>query len=96
MSKTKQKNKSELEVLRGENRKLRSENKKLRREIKDLQKRAHFYEEVVDEVVKDAEVKTICKNCGKGQILSYDLGRLRLDKCSICDFEKKTKKGLNE
>ena len=96
MSKTAKKNRSEVEVLRGENRKLRSENKKLLRQLKDLQKKSHFYEEVMDEVVHDVDVKNTCRSCGKGEILSYDLGRLRLDKCTLCDFEKRTKKELNE
>ena len=53
MAKTKSKSRTEVEVLRGENRKLRSENKKLLREIKDLSKRSHFYEEVIDDVATD-------------------------------------------
>ena len=96
MAKTKSKSRTEVEVLRGENRKLRSENKKLLREIKDLSKRSHFYEEVIDDVATDIELKSSCENCGKGDLVSMDLGLIKLIRCNLCDFEKKIKKGLNE
>lgn len=96
MAKTAKKSRSELEVLRGENRKLKSENKHLRRENKALQRRSHFFEEIVDEVVEEVDVKNVCRNCGKGQLLEYDVGYISLIKCNTCDYEKKTKKGLND
>jgi hypothetical protein len=96
VSKTAKKSRSELEELRGENRKLRSENKKLLREIKNLSKRSHFYEEVIDDVTTDIELKDACDNCGKGDLISMDLGLIKLIRCNLCDFEKKVKKGINE
>lgn len=96
MSKTKQKNKSEVEVLRGENRRLKSENRNLRKRVKELEKKSHFYEEIVDEVVEDVKFRNTCRNCGKGEVLSYDMGLIRLNKCNLCDYEKKIKKSLNE
>ena len=91
MGKTRGKSRSELEELRGEIRKLRSENRKLKREVKDFSKRAHFYEEVVDEVAEDIEKKRGCKECGKGYLQEIDLKYLVLTKCDTCDFQRKRK-----
>ena len=91
MSKTRQKNSSELEVLRGENRKLRSENKQLRRRVREIDKKAHFYENVLDDVVEEVELKNLCPSCKKGILQEFDFTHVVVTKCGQCDFQKKRK-----
>lgn len=89
MSKTKSKNHSELEHLRGLIKHLKSENRQLRRRLKEIDKKVHFFEDVVDEIVEEVDVKNACKACGKGTILEYDLKYVILEKCNLCDYQNK-------
>ena len=91
MSKTKNKTHTETEHLKGEVRKYKSLVRQLRKKIRELERQAHFYEDVVDEVVKDVQVKKVCDSCGKGTLNEIDLIHVILTKCDVCDF-KRTRK----
>lgn len=87
MSKSKNKNRNEVEYLRGKIRKLESQ-------LKYYRQREHFFdapvEEIVDEVHKvDADQ---CPSCRKGVVVAYDFIYATLYKCSNCEFEKRIKK----
>lgn len=92
MGKVRNKNRSEVEFLRGENKKLRAENIRLRRENKHHERRTHFYEDVIEDVAEDLTVTEGCKACGKGQILIIDLGTREIHTCDICQDKKVIKK----
>jgi ribosomal protein L44E len=73
VSKTKNKEHSEVEYLKGQIRKLESENRQLKRRIKALDRRAHFYEDLVDDSVEDIQIKDKCPACKKGTRTILDL-----------------------
>ena len=93
MGKTKNKSHSEVEHLRGENKKLRSEVRQLQKLVKSLQKMEHMYEDnkdVPDEPVLLA-TKIMCDSCGKGHMEEmYLLDRL-YGTCNVCDHRKRLK-----
>jgi hypothetical protein len=91
LSKTKLKGKSELEHLRGQNKKLTSENKQLRKRLKAIVNKSHFYEHIADEVIEDIDVKESCEFCGKGELYEIDLKFLKIKKCNVCDFSERIK-----
>lgn len=93
MSKTKQKERSEVEYLRGEIRRLKSENRNLRKRIKDVQKREHLYEisseELYDSDVETGPIAPRCPKCNALDLVYIDLGRYTLEKCNSCEYRKK-------
>ena len=91
MGKLKIRQHSESEHYRGEIKKIEIENRKLRRRLKDLEKRAHFYEEVVDEVADDIELKNTCPSCKKGILQEIDLKHILISKCQSCGYQTKKK-----
>lgn len=91
MSKSRQKSHSETEHLRGEIKRLKSENRNLRKRVKELDKRAHFYEEIADEIIEDVKPKDTCKHCGKGVLSEIDLVHVILTKCDVCDYQRRRK-----
>ncbi len=92
MAKTKNKSHSELEHLRGENKRLRSENRQLRREVNQLKKEAHFYEHIVEEEVEDVKIKrNNCPECGKGVLQELDLTHVIITRCDTCGYKKSRK-----
>lgn len=91
MSKTKSKNHNELEYQKGIVRKLKSENRQLKKRLKELDKRAHFYEELVDEAVDEVEIKNSCPECNKGILQEHDFVHIIITKCNNCDYQKKRK-----
>lgn len=98
MSKTRQKERSEIELLKGRIRKLESENRAYRRENKSLKKKAHFHETTVEELaelrsIEEHEETQSCPQCGKGKVSSLDFVHLILETCDSCDYRKRTKKG---
>lgn len=91
MGKTKNKTHSEVEYLRGENKRLRSENRQLQKLVKSLQKHEHMYESIPDEP-EELEVKLIqCGECAKGHFNEMEI----LDKvygvCNVCGHRKRLK-----
>jgi len=91
MSKTKQQNRSETEHLRGLVKKLKSENRQLKKRVRALDKKAHFYEEVVDEVAKEVSMSNACPECPTGNLKEHDFVHIILTKCNHCEYEKKRK-----
>jgi predicted nuclease with TOPRIM domain len=91
MAKTKNKNKSEVEYLRGEVKRLKSQLSSLNRRNRNLEKKAHFYENIVDEATEDVDIKNSCPECGKGTLHYYDMVHIKLEICDICDFKRKLK-----
>lgn len=91
MSKSKNKSGSELEHLRGENKKLQSENRRLRKEINRLSRRSHFYENIVDEVIEDSKITETCSQCGKGTLILHDFKFVKLLTCDLCEYKEKVK-----
>jgi len=89
MGKTRRKNHSEIEHLRGENKKLKSQIRRLERHIKELQRKSHFFEEVVEETVDDVTIIDTCQNCGKGILSQIEIAHLTFVICDICNFREK-------
>lgn len=89
MSKTRRKESSELEYFRGKLKKLESENRSLKKRLKQLDKRAHFYEDIVDEVAEEMEVKNLCPVCKKGTMILLDLKYVKFVSCDTCDHKQK-------
>jgi len=89
MSKTKNREGSELEHLRGENRRLESQNRQLKKRVRALDKRSHFYEDLVEEQIEDIIPKANCPTCKKGNITILDLKYVRFEHCDNCEYRKK-------
>ena len=95
MSKTKNKNRSEIEVLRGENR-------SLLKELKQLRKQIRIQDNVKEEIELELEgysvyqvepKKTYCPKCKAGEFkLVIDLTDKSIYNCSECDHKKVVKK----
>lgn len=89
MGKTRNKNRSEVEFLRGELKKLRAENIRLRRENKHHERRTHFYEEVIDDVTEEMTPSSTCKECMKGTLIELDFKHVKYLICDLCETKKK-------
>jgi ribosomal protein L44E len=89
VSKTKNKERSESEYLRGQIRKLESENRQLKRRVKALDRRAHFYEDLVEDATEDINIKDRCPSCKEGTTSIVDLKYVRFETCDSCDYRKK-------
>lgn len=91
MSKTKNKNRSEVEFLAGENRKLRKEVKQLRR-ILEKHSPAQDVEEVTDSEDTIPKVFTevkVCSDCGKGKLRTFEIIGKIFEECDLCHYRKK-------
>jgi len=91
LSKTKNKNRSEVEFLAGENRKLRKEVKQLRR-ILEKHSPAQDVEEVTDSEDTVPKVYTQtkeCGECGKGTLRTFELVGRIFEECNLCHYRKK-------
>ena len=92
MAKTRQQTHSEVEHLRGLVREKDKQIRRLRRENRALKKRAHFNEEVIDDVADEIAPKgELCPKCGKGSITVVDLVHLLIESCDSCEYRKKMK-----
>ena len=89
MAKTKQREGSELEYLRGRLKKLESENRQLKRRVKQLDRRAHFYEDLVDEVSDDIIVDEKCPECKTGKTSVKDFKYVQYEVCDSCEYKRK-------
>ena len=87
MSKSKNKNRSEVEFLKGKIRKLESQ-------LKYFKKREHFFDAPVEDIVEEAEEIQAekCPVCRQGIIIKTDFVFATLEKCLNCDYEKRQKK----
>lgn len=92
MSKTRNKEGSEVEYWRGRVRKLEATNRRLRKRNKQLERKAHFHEDVIDDIAGDiAPTGEICQECGKGQLTTIDLKFLLIESCDVCEYKRKIK-----
>lgn len=90
MSKTRRKNRSETEFLTGQIRKLESENKQLKRRLRQLDKKAHFYDDLVEAVAEDIKPKdSKCEKCKTGVLSLIDVKYAKFLVCSECKDRKK-------
>lgn len=89
MSKTKQRNHSELDHLRGRVKKLESQNRQLRKRLKSLDKREHLYEDLLDAVAEDIIVDPKCPKCKTGKLEYKDFTHVKFEVCVDCDYKKK-------
>ena len=90
MSKTKQRERSEVEHLRGKIRELESENRQLRKRLKRLDKQSHLYEDIIDAVAEEIEVPSNnCEKCKNGVLQTVDLKYARFVVCQTCKERKK-------
>jgi len=89
---SKQKEKSEVEFLRGENRMMKSQIRSLQREVKKLQKdtkEIETLEEIAREAVEFTEdAPILCSACGTGHLNTTSLGVKQLTVCNNCKFRK--------
>ena len=95
------KDRSETEMLRGENKKLRSEIRQLRKILGRFQKQAHRVEELEDlfeniDLFEEQQVKEIkeiftCPLCSKGNLIKTNLGNRKLITCDSCKFRRTEK-----
>lgn len=89
MGKVRNKNRSEVEFLRGELKKLKAENIRLRRDNKHHERRTHFYEEVIDNVADEIKASACCQTCGKGTLIEMDFKFVKYLICDLCETKKK-------
>jgi archaellum component FlaC len=93
VSKTKNRERSEVEYLRGQIRELESENRQLRRRLKTLDKKTHLYEGIVEAVAEEikpnTEAETKCKKCKIGTIRFIDVKHAKFFVCSECHHREK-------
>lgn len=89
MGKSRNKNHSEVQFLRGRI-------KELEKELKYFRRQAREHEEIIDDVISDTEFELIgvnrCQKCRKGVVQVFDFIFAELHKCTTCDYEKKQKK----
>lgn len=94
MSKTQRKTHSEIEHLRAENRKLSAELRRVRRQLRDFEKREHFYEDIVDEIIEensDVEMGiATCVKC-KHPVIELDFKQVLIRKCENCGHQERKK-----
>lgn len=57
-----------------------------------MERKAHFYEDVVDEVVEEVEVKDVCPECARGEMMEYDFVHMILKVCNNSDCGHKERK----
>jgi predicted RNase H-like nuclease (RuvC/YqgF family) len=88
VSKTRQRNHSELDHLRGRVKKLESQNRQLRRRLKSLDKREHLYEDLLETISEDIVIEPKCPQC-KSKIEYKDFTHVKYEVCVDCDYKKK-------
>lgn len=102
----KKKERSELEVLRAENRKQKSVIKQLKKQVAVKGKREHAYKDLEEreeelllleeELTKEAEnpiIEDQCPNCKKNGIEAIELGKRKLLICGNCNYRETKKVG---
>lgn len=88
MSKSKNKNRSQIEFLQGE---IRS----LKKELKYYKRRSHIENSIIDDVIEDSNLEIVntskCPECPGGILVDYDFVYAILRKCA-CGYEEKLSK----
>lgn len=87
------KDRNELEHLRGEIRSLEKENKRLKRLLRQQEKEHQKYDidilnELLKEELNDVKKTEKCPQCHIGQLEYSDLGIKTLEKCTECQYRK--------
>lgn len=89
MSKSRNKSRSEVEFLRGENRRLKAE-------LKYYKRREHLVEPSIDNLIDDQEVESVdakrCQHCRSGILVIYDFIYATLKRCTDCGYEERQRK----
>lgn len=94
---SKQRERSELEHLRAENRTLKKQIKHLKKQLSHKEKREHLYEDISEEIEDQGMEEDIapkgksCELCGKGVLVREKMGARILTKCTTCTYSKFTK-----
>lgn len=93
MGKVGQRERSEVEYLRGIVKRLKSENRQLKKRLSVLTKKSHLYDDILDDAVAD-EPKSVdikCTKCNKGNINILDFVHIRLKVCGNpdCGFKER-------
>jgi len=88
VSKTQQKNRSEVEHLRGEVKRLKSLNRQLRKRLSASLKKEHFFEQIEEEA-DEVELVDACSSCGSGVMVAVDLKFVKYKVCSECKHREK-------
>jgi hypothetical protein len=87
MAVVKKKEKTEVEHLRGENRRLKSVNRNLQKRLRQLEKKEHLFDDIEVKVEDDViEEKKKCNKCKVGVITTVDLGRKIMYRCTKCQY----------
>lgn len=90
-----QKEKSEVEYLRAENRKLKSQLRETKRSLVRFEKRSHLHDETpAEEDVPEALEELVINTCPKctGNLEYTDLGIRTLIRCENCTYRQTRKK----
>lgn len=94
MARRKKEAEDDVEKLEIELRKLKSENRHLQKQLKKSNKKykpEHDREKLIEE--DHSPKKTICQECGKGEIVTTELGPRKLVRCTVCEYRKTLKNG---
>ena len=91
----KKKDDSEIDRLEQQVRELKSINRNLMRRLKKVDR---HYKEVINEPEEDKpaqeeRTKRSCPECTRGEITEVNLLGRVFERCSVCDWRSKTKKG---
>jgi len=89
MAKTKQRERSETEYLRGQVRKLETENRQLKKRVRALDKRAHFYNDLLEAVAEEIIIDDKCPQCKTGKLNYKDFKYVQYEICQECDYKRK-------
>lgn len=92
MSKTQNKNHSEVEHLRGQVKKLKAENRNLKKRLKEFERWEHVYQ---DAMLESEEIEVIadridkCPKCDIGELNYFNFVHTELLKCNKCDYRER-------
>lgn len=84
MSKTKNKNRDEVEYLRGQV-------KQLRKQVKYYKKLTQYMPKIEEDTEEELIEFEKCEECGKGELVTFDFGKIIQTTCSLCDYDIRTK-----
>jgi regulator of replication initiation timing len=88
LGKTKNKNRSEIEYVIGENKKLKKEVKQLRRML-EKHSPSQDEEAIDNEDTHPVIKKKICSSCGKGELTIFEIVGKVFETCGLCGDRKK-------
>lgn len=86
---------TEVQTLKQENKALRETNKSLQRKIKQLQKKEHIYDEAPfrePDILEEESPKRRCEDCGKGYLIEKNVIGRYWSECDNCSWRSKVVK----